>query len=162
VSPEFRKVALIAASLGLLVSLFFALRPDDDEQAAATTAVATTAPATTAPAETEPPATTTQPETTEPPATTAPDPNEPVTIRIAVPADTAPKIRRFSVRLNRRVEIVVRSEVTDHVHLHGYDLLADVAPGKPGRITFTADAPGRFELELEDRGLPLAELEVRP
>ena len=41
-SPDFRKVALIAASLGLLVSLFFALRPDDDVEAAGTTTAATT------------------------------------------------------------------------------------------------------------------------
>jgi hypothetical protein len=158
VNPEFRKVALIAASLGLLVSLFFALRPDEDEDAAPTTTVATTtAPATT---ETEPPATTeTEP---PPPTTTAPPPDATVTIRIAVPSDTAPTVRKFSIRRGRDVVIVVRTELTDHVHLHGYDLMADVAPGQPGRIEFTADAAGIFEIELEDRGLPIAELEVRP
>ena len=152
---DFRKVALIAASLGLLLSLFFALRPDDEEDAAPTTTVATTtAPATTA---TEPP-----PPTTEPPATTAPKPPDVVTIRIAIPSDTAPKVRLFSVKQGRRVVIVVRSELSDHVHLHGYDLMADVGPGTPATIRFTASAPGRFEIELEDRGLQIAELEVRP
>ena len=62
----------------------------------------------------------------------------------------------------REVVIVVNSDVADQVHLHGYDLTADVAPGAPGTIRFTADAPGRFEIELEDRGLQIAELEVRP
>jgi hypothetical protein len=162
VNPEFRKVALIAACLGLIVSLFFALRPGDDEEdaaptTAAPTTVETTTPATTA---TEPPATT----ETEPPPTTsaAPPPDATVTIRIAVPSDTAPTVRTFSVRRGRDVVIVVRTELTDHVHLHGYDLMADVGPGKPGRIEFTADAPGVFEIELEDRGLHIAELEVRP
>jgi len=42
VNPNFRKVALIAASLGLLVSLFLALSPDDDEPAATTTTAAQT------------------------------------------------------------------------------------------------------------------------
>jgi hypothetical protein len=155
VNSDFRKVALVAAALGLLVSLFFALRPGDDESAADTTiAVTTTAPATT---ETEPPAT-----TTEPPATTAPKPPAVVTIRITVPTDTAPTVRQFSVKQGRKVRIVVTSELTDHVHLHGYDLMADVAPGAPGTISFTATAPGRFEIELEDRGLQIAELEVRP
>jgi hypothetical protein len=155
VNPEFRKVALIAASLGLLLSLFLVLRPDDGEEGAPTTTIATTtAPATTA---TEPPAT-----TTEPPATTAPKPPEVVTIRITVPSDTAPKLRRYSVKQDRKVVIVVRTELSDHVHLHGYDLMADVGPGKPATIRFTATAPGRFELELEDRGLEFAELEVRP
>jgi hypothetical protein len=161
VNPEFRKVALIAACLGLIVSLFFALRPDDDDEAVGTTTAATTTVATTEPAttETEPPATT---ETEPTPTTTAPPPDATVTIRIAVPADTAPTVRRFSVRRGRDVVIVVRTELTDHVHLHGYDLMADVGPGQPGRIAFTADAPGVFEIELEDRGLHIAELEVRP
>jgi hypothetical protein len=56
----------------------------------------------------------------------------------------------------------VRSDVADHVHLHGYDLMRDVAPGAPAQLVFTADIPGRFEIELEDRHLQLAELEVRP
>jgi hypothetical protein len=148
-------VALIAAALGLLLSLFLALRPDDDEDTAATTTVATTtAPATT---ETAPPAT-----TTEPPATTAPKPPDVVSIRIAIPSDVPPEVRRYSVKQGRKVVIVVRTELSDHVHLHGYDLMADVGPGKPATIRFTATAPGRFELELEDRSLEFAELEVRP
>ena len=154
-NPDFRKVVLIAAALGLLLSLFLALRPGDDESAAPTTVAATTtAPATT---EAEPPAT-----TTEPPATTAPKPPDVVTIRIAVLSDTAPTNRRYSVKKGRQVVVIVRTELTDHVHLHGYDLMADVGPGKPATIRFTATAPGRFELELEDRGLAIAELEVRP
>ena len=130
------------------------LRPGDEEAAPTTTVATTTAPTTTA---TEPPAT-----TTEPPATTAPKPPDVVTIRITVPSDTAPKVRRYSVKQDRKVVIVVRTELADHVHLHGYDLMADVGPGKPATIRFTATAPGRFELELEDRGLEFAELEVRP
>jgi hypothetical protein len=158
VSPDFRKVALIAASLGLLVSLFVALRPDDDEPTAATTSVAATTapPATTAPTVTQPRT------TTEAPATTAAPEPDVVRVRITVPADTAPQVRRYSVRRGREVVLVVDSQLQDHVHLHGYDLMADVAPGQPGTIRFTADAPGRFEIELEDRGLEIAELEVRP
>lgn len=153
-NPHFRTVALISGALGLLVSLFFALNPGDDNQATpeTTTAVATTTGQTT----------TTAPTTTEPPATTTPKPPDVVTIRITVPSDAAPKVRRYSVKQGRKVVIVVRTELSDHVHLHGYDLMADVGPGQPATIRFTASAPGRFELELEDRGLEFAELEVRP
>ncbi len=153
-NANFRKVALIAAALGLLLSLFLALRPGDDDDAAPTTVATTTAPAET---ETEPPAT-----ATESPATTAPKPPDVITIRIAIPSDTAPKVRRYSVKQGRKVVIVVRTELSDHVHLHGYDLMADVGPGKPATIRLTATAPGRFELELEEHGLEFAELEVRP
>jgi len=154
-NPNLRKGALIVGVVFLLLGLFLVLRPGDDEEAAPTTTVATTtAPATT---ETQPPAT-----TTEPPATTAPKPPAVVTIRIAIPSDTAPEVRRYSVRKGRKVVLVVRTELSDHVHVHGYDLMADVGPGKPATIRFTATAPGRFEIELEDRGLEFAELEVRP
>jgi hypothetical protein len=162
VSPEFRKVALLAACLGLLVSLFLALRPDGgDDDAAGTTAAAATPAETTPPAATDTTSAPTTAETETHSATTA-SADETVTIRIAVPSDAVPTVRTFSVRQGRKVELVVRTELTDHVHLHGYDLFADVGPGKPGRIEFTADAAGIFELELEDRGLPVAELEVRP
>ena len=40
--------------------------------------------------------------------------------------------------------------------------MADVAPGQPGRIEFTASTPGQFEIELEDRGQLIGVLEVRP
>ena len=68
---------------------------------------------------------------------------------------------RVSVDSGRKVLLVVRADVRDHVHLHGYDLLADVAPRSPGRILFTANIPGRFEAELEGRALHIAVLTVR-
>jgi hypothetical protein len=161
VSPDFRKAALIAATLGLIVSLFFALRPDDEEDAASTTPGPTVA-ATTETQATEPePEPAPEPEP-EPTTAAAPPPDATVTIRLAVSADTAPTVRKYSVRRGREVAVVVRSELADHVHVHGYDLMADVAPGQPARIEFTADAPGLFEIELEDRHLLIANLEVRP
>jgi hypothetical protein len=163
VNPLFRKAALIAASLGLLVSLFIALNPDDDDEETATTVATTTAAMTTEPEPTTTVATTAAGTTTvPPPTTTAPPVPDVVTMRVTVGANGVESVRRFSVRRGREVVLVVTSELADHVHLHGYDLMADVAPGAPGTIRFTADAPGRFEIELEERGLPIAELEVRP
>jgi len=158
-NPDFRKVALIAAGLGLLVSLFFALRPDDDNGSAAGTIIAQTATAETV---TEaPPATTEQATTEAPPATTAAP--EPVRIDyVIVGGEPQGGIQRDSVARGRDVVITVTSDVADEVHVHGYDLMADVAPGSPATIRFTADAPGRFEIELENTGVQIAELEVRP
>ncbi|HUQ21634.1 MAG TPA: hypothetical protein VM049_01325 [Gaiellaceae bacterium] len=153
-NPQFRKVALIAASLGLVLSLFLVLRPGDDNEAAATTPAATTtvSATTSTSASTE----------TEAPATTASTPSDVVKIRIVVASDTAPTVRRFSVKQGKRVELVVESEIADEVHVHGYDLMGEVAPGEPVTIAFKASAPGRFEVELESRALQIAELEVRP
>jgi sirohydrochlorin ferrochelatase len=58
--------------------------------------------------------------------------------------------------------VLIEATVTgDKVHLHGYDLSADVAPGRPAVIDFTADAPGVFEVELEQAHLRLVELQVQ-
>jgi heme/copper-type cytochrome/quinol oxidase subunit 2 len=65
---------------------------------------------------------------------------------------TAPKGGRIVLR--------VTSDVSDEVHVHGYDLMQDVGPGKPVQIRFVANIVGRFVIELEHRGTPLAELEV--
>jgi hypothetical protein len=161
VNPQFRTVALIAAGLGLLVSLYFALRPGSDDETTPTTTVVQT---TTAAATTEPEVTTaTEPEVTTT-ATTTTGPAEPdvVQITVSVPGDKAPTVKHFTIEQDSQVVFVVNSELADEVHLHGYDLSADVAPGAPATIRFKADAPGLFEAELESRSLPIAELEVRP
>ncbi len=57
--------------------------------------------------------------------------------------------------------VAIVSDVTDHAHLHGYDVVADVEPGKPAAIRFTAKIPGVFELELEELGKELARIQVQ-
>ena len=69
---------------------------------------------------------------------------------------------RFSVTLGDRLLISVRADVADEVHLHGFDLMADVEPGEPARIDLVADAAGVFECELEDAGTLLFRLEIVP
>lgn len=69
---------------------------------------------------------------------------------------------RLQTELGAAVRLVVAADLDDSVHLHGYDLLAEVTPGQPATIEFTADIPGVFEVELEDSGLKLAQLEVGP
>jgi len=159
-NPDFRKVALIAASLGLLISLFFALRPDDDDdQAAQTTAARTTTAQTTTEA---PPATTAPATTAAPPPTTTQAPETVELNYVVVGGQPQGGISRDSVARGRTVVITVTSDVAEEVHVHGYDLSADVAPGAPATIRFVADAPGRFEIELENSAAQIAELEVRP
>jgi uncharacterized cupredoxin-like copper-binding protein len=71
-------------------------------------------------------------------------------------------IQRATVEQGKNVAIVVGSDVVDEVHLHGYDKSVDVKPGKQARLVFVASIPGRFEVELEGRGLQIADIEVRP
>jgi hypothetical protein len=111
----------------------------------------------------------TQTETTPPPAPPPEPPPPPpappkptrvnVTVRGGLPEGG---VVRESTDKGDRVVVLVRSDVSDHVHVHGYDLMGDVAPGSPARIAFRATIPGRFEIELEDRGVQIAELTVNP
>ncbi|MDE0804281.1 MAG: hypothetical protein OSA99_13285, partial [Acidimicrobiales bacterium] len=55
---------------------------------------------------------------------------------------------RTNVSLGDTVTIRVTSDVDDHIHLHGYDVLADIAAGETAELTFDATIPGVFEVEL--------------
>ena len=68
---------------------------------------------------------------------------------------------RFEVAKGSDVVIRVTDDVEEPIHLHGYDIETDAAPGKPAEISFTADVPGVFEVELEDSGTLLFEIEVK-
>jgi hypothetical protein len=156
--PRWAVVTLsVAAGLvAVFVLTFVAFGTGDEAAGPAFTEDATTA--TTQERTTE--ETTTQ-ETTTQETTTArpPVPTLRVNVRGGSPAGG---IQRLTVRQGERVRVRVTSDVGDHVHVHGYDLFGDVAPGSPATIQFRANLTGRFEIELEDRGTPIAELEVRP
>jgi hypothetical protein len=138
-----------AAAVAAAVALFVVLRPDDDGGSASS---ATTADTTTAPTTTLPP---------PPPAPPAPPP--PARVRIVVSdGQQVDGVRRVTVSRGRRVVLIVTSDVADHVHLHGYDIMRDVAPGQPARISFRATIVGTVEAELEDRGLPLTRITTQP
>lgn len=100
---------------------------------------------------------------TTPPTTTAEQPPGPTVVRVNV-VNGAPKggIVREKIDQGGRVLIVVKSDVADEVHLHGYDISRDVAADGTARLRFRATLPGRFEVELENRGVPIAELTVEP
>jgi hypothetical protein len=68
----------------------------------------------------------------------------------------------FTLTQGERVRILVHADVTDEVHLHGYDLHADVTPSEPAKIDFVADVAGVFECELERAGTLLFRLEITP
>ncbi len=115
--------------------------------------------------DTTPPLTeTTQPATTAATETTlAPTPapkRQTITIHV-VGGKPQGGIARPKVKKGENVLLVVRSDTADEVHLHGYDISREVAVGSTVRIAFVARIPGRFEVELEQSGVMLAELTVQ-
>jgi hypothetical protein len=72
-------------------------------------------------------------------------------------------IHRISATKGGRIRLVVTSQDTKSgVHVHGYDILKDLAPGKPATFSFPAKIEGVFEVELEDTKTQIAKLSVRP
>ncbi len=64
--------------------------------------------------------------------------------------------KQIEVAQGESVRIVVNADSTDEIHLHGYDLTRDAAPGAPARFRFKANLEGVFEMEshtAEDAGL---------
>lgn len=80
---------------------------------------------------------------------------------VIVVKDTISGGGRKEVKLGKTVRLQVVGDTKDEVHLHGYDKTVNVAPGRPANMTFKADVPGIFEVELESRGLKLLDLVVK-
>jgi hypothetical protein len=71
-------------------------------------------------------------------------------------------IRTISSKKGDRVGFKVQSDVADEIHVHGYDLKKDVEAGGSVTFAFEATIEGRFEVELENAGTQIANLEVDP
>lgn len=67
---------------------------------------------------------------------------------------------RIEVAVGDIVIVTISSDIAEQAHLHGYDVLVDVEPGTAATLLFTADTPGKFEIEFEKSGAFIAELVV--
>lgn len=70
-------------------------------------------------------------------------------------------VQQLEASLGELVTIEVLSDEADEMHVHGYDLAKDLKAGEPATVTFAADIPGEFDVELEDHHLALIVLRVR-
>jgi FtsP/CotA-like multicopper oxidase with cupredoxin domain len=152
-----QRIGLVVAALVVAVVAFLIARPGDDDDNGSERA------AQTAPAQTETGAADKSAETqTE---TEAP---EPEISRIRVRGGTVVGgVQRVQANKGDTVRIVVTSDAPDEIHLHGYDIYEDTAPGKPARFVFRADIEGIFEIESHEaeeagRDPLLARLVVEP
>jgi len=107
--------------------------------------------------------TTTDTTTTTTDTTTTTEAEKPTEVKVVV-VNGSPQggIVRQTVNKDDQVVLVVTSDVADEIHLHGYDKAKDVAAGGTVRLPFKATIPGRFEAELESRGVQIAEITVEP
>jgi hypothetical protein len=138
-----QRLALVAAAVAVAVLAFVLAQPGDDEddgERAATT-----------PAQTETESGSsggTGPTETETEAEAPPPPPEPEVTRLRLRGgEVVGGAQDIEVESGDTVRIVVSSDAPDEIHLHGYDITKNPAPGRPVRFVFEADAEGAFEIE---------------
>jgi hypothetical protein len=66
----------------------------------------------------------------------------------------------FQIDLDETVDIWVLSDVDEEIHVHGYDLYFDLVAGEPHHLSFVADIPGVFDVEIHTGHTLLFELRV--
>lgn len=66
------------------------------------------------------------------------------------------------VPVNTKISLQVDSDKPDELHVHGYDLSKQIAPGKIQSLNFVADRSGRFAVELHGAHAELTTLQVQP
>jgi hypothetical protein len=71
-------------------------------------------------------------------------------------------VQELNYTAGDEVRFDVDSDVAEEVHVHGYDIIKEVEPGKPVSFEFPADIEGGFEVELEGGHVQIAELTVQP
>jgi hypothetical protein len=71
-------------------------------------------------------------------------------------------IRRLTYNKGEQILFRVESDVSDEVHMHGYDIMKDVEAGGSVSFDFPATIEGVFEAELEGRKEQILELTVNP
>ena len=129
-----QRIGLIAAAVVVAALAFVLLRPDDEDEGS------------------QPATSTTQQTRPQEPTATVPKPKPQFeTIRLAG-GDVRGGARRITVEKGEVARIEVRSDAPDEIHLHGYDVYKDVAPGRPARFRVKANVEGVFELEAHDLG----------
>jgi hypothetical protein len=71
-----------------------------------------------------------------------------------------PEPHRVAVPLHSTIQVRVGADRVVPVHIHGYEVTYDAAPGAPGYAAFAADRAGLFDVEAHPDVL-LVQIEVR-
>jgi hypothetical protein len=149
------RIGIVVAAVVVLVVGFIIANGSSDDDKAKTTANTTTV--TPAPADTTATgAATTEQTTTTPPAAPA--------IPVVRVVDAKPQggVKRITFTKGDTIKFTVKSDTTDEIHFHGYDVHKDVKAGGSATFSVPATIEGRFVVELEDHGTQIAEVEVDP
>jgi FtsP/CotA-like multicopper oxidase with cupredoxin domain len=143
----------IAAVIAVVAIIVLTAGGSDDETAGDSANTAATATAT-------PTATPSAEESDD--ATPTPTPTPTATPKPQPPLLVAGKVAKLRFDEGETVRFRVRNDAPEHVHVHGYDIMKDLEPGKTANVAFKATITGIFEIELEDSAEEIGELRVDP
>lgn len=152
------RAIVVVVVVAILIALFFIFRGGEDSDSTQTTPTVptmSTTPTTGEPSANDPGRAETRPESRPKP--------EPRIPEIEV-VDGAPKGGPADLEFVRgeQVKFVVRSDLAEEIHVHGYDVTAEIPAGGKAVVEFPAELEGIFEVELHGSGALIAELTVRP
>jgi hypothetical protein len=150
------RIGIVAAAVVVLVVGFIIANGSGDDDKAKTTANTTTV----VPAPTD--TTATDLGTATPETTTTPPAAPAIPIIRVVDAKPQGGVKRITFTKGDTIKFTVRSDTTDEIHFHGYDVHKDVKAGGSATFSVPATIEGRFVVELEDHGTQIAEVEVDP
>lgn len=71
-------------------------------------------------------------------------------------------IKTITYKKGQTVDLTVKSDTADEIHVHGYDFHKDVTKGGSVHFSFPASIEGKFVIELENAGQQIASLQVEP
>jgi hypothetical protein len=145
-----QRLAIVAGAVVILVVGYLLLKGGGDDGSKTATTGAATQPAQ-------------QGTTDAQDGTTATTPAAPPvsTVRV-VNAKPAGGVKKLNFSKGDQVRFRVVSDTADEIHVHGYDLMKDVAAGGSVAFSFKGSIDGRFVVELENHGEQIAELDVAP
>jgi hypothetical protein len=106
-------------------------------------------------------ASTTNSAPTETPSATPSGQQADVTINVTVAnGKVNPSGASIQAKTGQTVLVTAVSDTAEELHIHGYNKLLELSPGKPASVKFTANMKGTFEIETHKRTRLIAKLVV--
>jgi hypothetical protein len=150
-----QRLAIVAGAIVVLVVAYVVISGGSDDAKKDASQPAATQPSSTQSTDTSP---TTSGTTT---ATEPAAPPPPPTVRV-VNAKPQGGVKKLNFNKGEQIRFRIVSDTADEIHVHGYDVMKDVAKGGSVTFSFKGSIDGRFVVELEDHGEQIAELDVAP
>jgi FtsP/CotA-like multicopper oxidase with cupredoxin domain len=125
-----QRIALVVGALVVAVVAFVVAQPGDEEDPAPSA-----------------PTTAAETQQTEAEAEPQPAPKPEVTRMRLRGGEVVGGPPTIEAERGDTVRIVIATDAPDELHLHGYDIEMEAAPGRPARFRFKANAEGEFVLE---------------